>query len=125
MIEVDRVSSDNPLLHAVEMKSTTPPPPSMTSTSVQASGGLYCDVRNCSAEQAHAKRQEYVGQIPIPWVPEKTGFNPGFLKCDGKIVKYDSKGLAIWRVSFPAHIRYSFFTSVLIGISKCISYNYL
>lgn len=97
MIDLGReMSTDNPLLHEVEMKSSV-------QHSVHPKAEMYCDIRNCSPEEAHVKRQEYLAQIPIPWVAEKTLFNPGFLKSDGKIVKYDSKGLAIWRVSFLSH----------------------
>lgn len=53
---------------------------------------------NLSIEEAMERRKAFVGQVPFPWVEEKAGFNPTFMKCDGKIAKYDSKGLAVWRV---------------------------
>jgi len=37
-------------------------------------------------------------QKEVPWTKKEHFVAPWFLKCDGKIAKYDMSGLHIWRV---------------------------
>lgn len=41
-----------------------------------------------------------LGQMAIPWRQKVHTFDPEFFKCDKKIVKYDSKALNDYRVSY-------------------------
>lgn len=41
-------------------------------------------------------RQEF-GQLPLPWKVVTGKFDPTFNLCDGKILRYEPKQLAIWR----------------------------
>ncbi len=55
------------------------------------------EVKAVSRDEAY--RKQFLNQVDVPWEKVESRFNPTFMMCDGKIVKYDSKGLAIWRVS--------------------------
>lgn len=52
-----------------------------------------------SINKDDSSRKAFINQMDIPWERVESRFDPVFMQCDGKIVKYDSKGLAIWRVS--------------------------
>lgn len=39
-----------------------------------------------------------VGQIQVPWERVECYLDPTFMMSDGKVVKYDSGMMAIWRV---------------------------
>ena len=62
-------------------------------------------------------RKAAFDQKDIPWEKVESRFDPTFMKCDGKIVKYDSKGLAIWRVSF---FFFSFFFFINTVLTLCV-----
>jgi hypothetical protein len=51
-----------------------------------------------SINKDDSSRKSFINQIDIPWERVESKLDPVFMQCDGKIVKYDSKGLAIWRV---------------------------
>ena len=50
-----------------------------------------------------------IGQMKIPVYMKPHFWSPDFVKCDGKIIKYDLRALGIWRVrkltSFLSHKR--------------------
>jgi hypothetical protein len=50
-----------------------------------------------------ALRKAAIKQIPAPFYKKDHLFAPWLLKCDSKIVKYDMRGLHVWRalVSVP------------------------
>lgn len=66
-------------------------------------------VASTSAEQEDASDvaiKKAYGQMEVPLRKKEhtfmgVRFDPTFYKCDGKIVKYDSSGLSIWKVSPP------------------------
>ncbi len=70
----------------------------------KASGGSFPSPTpstvNKNIDKDESTRKAFLNQMDIPWEKVESRFDPDFMKCDGKIVKYDSKGLAIWRVSF-------------------------
>jgi hypothetical protein len=45
-------------------------------------------------------RKDILGQKGFPWKRKEHRLDPAFYKCQGKIVKYESKELNIWGVSF-------------------------
>ncbi len=69
----------------------------------KASGGSFPSpapsVVNKNIDKDESSRKAFINQMDIPWEKVESRFDPDFMQCDGKIVKYDSKGLAIWRVS--------------------------
>ncbi len=69
----------------------------------KASGGTFPSpapsVVNKNIDKDESSRKAFLNQMDIPWEKVESRFDPDFMQCDGKIVKYDSKGLAIWRVS--------------------------
>lgn len=44
-------------------------------------------------------RRRMLNQMDVPMYKKVHRIAPWLLKCDGKIVKYDTRGLNIWRVS--------------------------
>jgi len=103
--------TSNPLFGSVELKN-------MNETSHDHESNID------DAVSALERKKKILNQLDMPWTVETSKFEPTFFKYNGKIVKYDSKGLAIWRVkddfffSFP-------FLSIILGLSKCISHNHL
>jgi hypothetical protein len=42
-------------------------------------------------------KADIIGQIPVPWYKKEHKYSPWLLKCDGKIVKYEMRGLHVWK----------------------------
>ena len=54
-------------------------------------------------EELDGNRQEevkikFIGQMKVPVYQKPHFWSPDFVKCDGKIIKYDLRALGIWRV---------------------------
>lgn len=73
-------------------------------------------------------RKLHFNQKDVPWEKVESRFDPTFMKCDGKIVKYDSKGLAIWRVRddlfFFYPDRYLIIAVIMIGTAELLAHYY-
>lgn len=52
-----------------------------------------------SDERQKELKEKLVGQMKIPVYQKKHFWSPDFVKCDGKIIRYDMRALGIWRVS--------------------------
>lgn len=60
------------------------------------------DATNCedlSNDTQKEIKKTAVGQMKVPVYMKPHFWSPDFVKCDGKIIKYDLRALGIWRVS--------------------------
>lgn len=56
-------------------------------------------LEDLSGDRQKELREKLVGQMKIPVYQKPHFWSPDFVKCDGKIIKYDLRALGIWRVS--------------------------
>jgi hypothetical protein len=66
-----------------------------------ASANLSPDVSGCEDLSNHKQKEikkAIVGQMKVPVYMKPHFWSPDFVKCDGKIIKYDLRALGIWRV---------------------------
>jgi hypothetical protein len=62
--------------------------------SEQGNDGL----EDLSPDRQAERRKKVVGQMAVPVYMKPHFWSPDFVKCDGKIIKYDLRALGIWRV---------------------------
>jgi hypothetical protein len=58
-------------------------------------------------------KREYVAQMPVPVYQKKHFWSPDFVKCEGKIIKYNMRALGVWRVRIRSVYFVSLFSLLL------------
>jgi hypothetical protein len=56
-------------------------------------------LEDLSGSRQAEMKSKFVGQMKIPVYQKPHFWSPDFVKCEGKIIKYDLRALGIWRVS--------------------------
>ena len=56
------------------------------------------DVEHLGNDKQQDIKKALVGQMKVPVYQKPHFWSPDFVKCDGKIIKYDLRALGIWRV---------------------------
>lgn len=80
--------------------------------SSQESSGL----EEQSEERLKELKKKLVGQMAIPVYQKKHFWSPDFVKCDGKIIRYDMRALGIWRASLHVKLTAPLFCSVIFVV---------
>ncbi len=57
------------------------------------------DLEQQSNEKLQEIKNNFVGQMKVPVYQKVHFWSPDFVKCDGKIIKYDLRAFGVWRVS--------------------------
>lgn len=57
------------------------------------------EIKSDQDENDEQNMKKFFAQMEVPLRKKTHRLDPTFFKCDGKIVKYDSASLNIWRVS--------------------------
>lgn len=72
-----------------------------------------------SLYESEESKKGLIGQMDVPWEKRTYRFAPWVLKCDHKVVKYDSRGFNIWRALL------SFSHTILSDMDTWYHLNYL
>lgn len=62
------------------------------------SGNATDGLEDLSGDRQKEVKQKIVGQMKVPVYQKPHFWSPDFVKCEGKIIKYDLRALGIWRV---------------------------
>jgi len=72
------------------------------------------DVEDVGNDKQQEIKIALVGQMKVPVYQKPHFWSPDFVKCDGKIIKYDLRALGIWRVSHPLLCGFIYFSQITL-----------